>query len=131
MFVLQGFYEQGLAENNWMTRFLTNQITKSELTNDDLNVAKQILKDKFLVGLIEKKSQSIDRFQKYFGWIASDENCIRNKVEWSWPMKHRHDSVEEGSEAWDLISAQNTFDIMLYDYAKELFVQQESSIPYS
>lgn len=126
MRVLLGFYELGLAENNWMVRFLTNQLTKPELTTDDLDMAKQVLEEKFLVGLIDEKSQSLDRFQKYFGWLPSDSNCIRNKVEWSWPMKHHHVSVEEGSEAWDLISAQNTFDISLYEFAKEVFALQES-----
>ena len=87
---------------------------------------KQILEEKFLVGLMEKKAQSFDRFQKYFGWLPSDSSCIRNKVEWSWPMKHHHVSVEEGSEAWELIRAQNTFDISLYEHAKEVFALQES-----
>lgn len=113
-----------------MVRFLTNQLTKAELTTDDLETAKQILEEKFLVGLMEKKAQSFDRFQKYFGWMPSDDSCTRNKIEWSWPMKHHHVSVEEGSEAWDLISAQNAFDIMLYEYAKDhLYVQQELLIP--
>lgn len=125
---IQGFYELGLAENNWMTRFLTNQLTKSELTNEDLDMAKQVLNEKFLIGLLEEKARSFDRFQKYFGWITADDNCIRNKFDWSWPMKHHHVPVKEGSEAWDLISDQNNFDIKLYEYAKELYAHQESLI---
>lgn len=111
-----------------MTRFLTNRLTKAELSAEDLDLAKLVLKEKFLVGLMEKKTQSLDRFQKYFGWIASDKDCIQNKIEWSWPMKHHHAPVDEGSDAWDLIAAQNTFDIMLYEYAKELFSHQEALV---
>ncbi|KAL3805043.1 hypothetical protein HJC23_003271 [Cyclotella cryptica] len=126
---IENFYKQGLAENNWMTRFLTNQLTKAELTDEDLELAKNILKRKFLIGLLEEKTQSFERFQKYFGWSLPDDGCIQKKIEWTWPMKHRHVSVEEGSDAWFLIRAQNEYDIQLYEYAKEIFVQQESLIP--
>ena len=32
--------------------------------------------------------------------------------------------IRKGSETWNLLMEQNRFDIHLYDYAKELFVQQ-------
>ena len=125
---IESFYEQGLAENNWMTRFLTNQLSKKQLTTQDAELAKEVLREKFLIGLVEKKVQSFERFQKYFGWIPSDNQCIQNKLEWSWPMKHKYVSVQKGTDAWGLISSQNTFDMMVYEYAKELFDHQESLV---
>lgn len=112
-----------------MTRFLTNQLAKGELVEEDLELAKHILKRKFLIGLLEEKAESFKRFQKYFGWKAPDESCIEKKIEWTWPMKHRHSPVKNGSEAWNLIHAQNIYDMKLYEYAKELFVEQQSFIP--
>ena len=126
------FYEGGFAENNWMTRFLTNELTKGELTEEDLNIAKEVLRQKCLIGLLDSKGETFDRFQKYFGWRpknGAEEECLAKKLEWAWPMKHRHPSVETGSGAYGLIVAQNTFDLQLYKYATELFKQQEQLFP--
>ena len=125
---IEDFYKGGFAENNWMTRFLTNELTKGELTEDDLNVAKEVLKRKCLIGLLEEKGETFERIEKYFGWKpknSSEQECLEKKLEWAWPMKHRHYSVEEGTDAWYYISAQNKYDMQLYQYAKELFQHQE------
>ena len=129
---IEQFYEAGYAENNWMTRFLTNELTKGELTEEDLNIAKEVLRQKCLIGLLEAKGETFDRFQKYFGWRpknGSEEECLAKKLEWAWPMKHRHPPVEKESNAYELIRAQNIFDLQLYEYATELFKQQEQLFP--
>lgn len=129
---IEQFYEAGYAENNWMTRFLTNELTKGELTEEDLNIAKEVLRQKCLIGLLEEKGETFDRFQKYFGWRpknGSEEECLAKKLEWAWPMKHRHPPVEKESNAYELIRAQNMFDLQLYEYATELFKQQEQLFP--
>lgn len=129
---IEEFYEGGFAENNWMTRFLTNELTKGELTEEDLNVAKEVLRQKCLIGLLEQKGETFDRFQRYFGWRpknGSEEECLAKKLDWAWPMKHRHPPVEKSSDAYGLIRTQNMFDLQLYDYAKQLFKQQEQLFP--
>lgn len=129
---IEQFYEAGFAENNWMTRFLTNELTKGELTEEDLNIAKEVLRQKCLIGLLDEKVETFERFQKYFGWRpknGSEEECLAKKLEWAWPMKHRHPPVEDESDAYRLIRAQNIFDLQLYEYAKELFQQQEQLFP--
>lgn len=40
------------------------------LTRDDLDVAKEILRRKCVIGLLEEKGESIKRFEKFFGWNA-------------------------------------------------------------
>lgn len=125
---IENFYRGGFAENNWMTRFLTNELTKGELTDADLRVAKEVLRRKCLVGLLEEKSETFERIEQYFGWSAKssvEQECLEKKLQWAWPMKHRHATVEEGADTWYLISDQNVFDMQLYDYAKELFSQQK------
>jgi len=110
-----------------MTRFLTNQLTKGELTENDLNMAKEVLRQKCLVGLLEKKGETFERIQQYFGWRQKNEegqDCFEKKLNRKWPMKHQHPTVENGSRAWQLIHAANKFDLRLYNFARELFSQQ-------
>ncbi|KAL7466681.1 hypothetical protein ACHAXS_006975 [Conticribra weissflogii] len=124
---IENFYKGGFAENNWMTRFLTNELTKGELTDEDLSVAKEVLKKKCLIGLLEEKGETFERIEKYFGWKpknSSEQECLEKKLEWAWPMKHRHFNIEEGTDAWYLIANQNKLDLQLYQYAKELFQKQ-------
>mmetsp|Transcript_31464 Transcript_31464/g.75167 ORF Transcript_31464/g.75167 Transcript_31464/m.75167 type:complete len:1022 (-) Transcript_31464:63-3128(-) len=124
---IEQFYRGGFAENNWMTRFLTNELTKPELTEVDLNIAKEILRKKCLIGLLEEKGETMERIQRYFGWrpqTEADLDCLSRKVDLNWPMKHKHPSIEEGSRAWRLITAQNKLDLELYNFAKFLFSKQ-------
>lgn len=123
---IEQFYKSGFAENNWVVRFLTNELTKDELAEDDLITAKEILRQKCLVGLLEEKGETFARLQNYFGWGQNDEgrSCIEKKLDWSWPMKHKHPAIEKDSTAWSLIVANNSFDMKLYDFAKDLFHQQ-------
>ena len=126
---IEEFFKGGLAENNWMTRFLSNQLTKGQLEESDLDLAKEVLRRKCLVGLLKEKGQSFARFEKYFGWKVganSDSECHEKKLQWAWPLKHRHEEVEEGTELWDLVVRQNEFDMELYEYSKILFMEQEA-----
>ncbi|KAL7540245.1 hypothetical protein ACHAXR_009968 [Thalassiosira sp. AJA248-18] len=124
---IEKFYNKGFAENNWMTRFLTNELTKGELTEKDLTIAKEVLRQKCLVGLLEEKGETFERVQKYFGWKPKNEeeqDCLEKKLEWAWPMKHKHPEIAESTRAWRLIEKANKFDLELYEYAQELFAQQ-------
>lgn len=124
---IEQFYREGFAENNWMTRFLTNELTKGEITENDLNIAKEVLRKKCLVGLLEEKGETFERIHKHFGWRPKDskgQDCFEKKLNQKWPMKHQHSKIEDGSRAWQLIHAANKFDLRLYDFAKKLFSQQ-------
>ena len=122
------YFESGLVENNWMTRFLINEPTKGELTKADLTLAKEILRRKCLVGLLNEKGESFSRFERFFGFpLKTDvqKECQEKKLQWAWAQKHRHDEVEENTPLWDLILSHNVYDMELYRYASEvLFVEQ-------
>lgn len=121
---IETFYRNGFAENNWMTRFLTNELTKAELTDNDLEIAMGVIRQKCLVGLMEEKLETFARIQNHFGWRPEnemDQNCLEKKLESAWSMMHEHPGVEENSRAWQLIANANKFDMKLYDYAKEIF----------
>lgn len=96
------------------------------VSNQSNFVAKEVLKRKFLVGLLDNKRGSFARFDHYFKWkespkYASEFGCRKQLMDEKYAPKH---PVRKGSETWNLLMEQNRFDIHLYDYAKELFVQQ-------
>jgi len=123
---IEEYYKGGMGESNWMTRFLSNEHT-SEIDEGHLEVAKAIIRRKCLVGLMDEKSDSLARFEAYFGWKLRSEaerECHDKKLNWAWPLKHRHDDVEEGSELWNLIAEHNKYDVLLYEYAEHLYRDQ-------
>lgn len=131
---IEEYFKQGYgyAENNWMTRSLSNGVTDSELTEIDLEVAKAVLKKKCLVGLMENKRESFERMLRYFNWNPKNEkdlSCLERKTEFAWSMMHDHPLVEENSQAWGLIVDANKFDMRLYAFVKELFSEQGTQLP--
>eukprot|EP00591_Stephanopyxis_turris_P006837 CAMPEP_0195519026 /NCGR_PEP_ID=MMETSP0794_2-20130614/14208_1 /TAXON_ID=515487 /ORGANISM="Stephanopyxis turris, Strain CCMP 815" /LENGTH=468 /DNA_ID=CAMNT_0040648101 /DNA_START=66 /DNA_END=1472 /DNA_ORIENTATION=+ len=121
-------------ENNWMVRYLVNQM-EGELEKEALDKAKEVLKRKFVIGLLEEKEESISRFQKYFEWkFSEDENdqmkekdCIADFLESGTQVNENpeaHEMPKKGSQEWALITHQTQYDIKLYDFAVDLFTEQ-------
>ncbi|KAL7493931.1 hypothetical protein ACHAWT_002731 [Skeletonema menzelii] len=122
---LDDYAKSELIENNWMVRILSESMS-GPIDMDNLDIAKEVLKRKFLVGLLDNKRGSFARFDHYFKWkespkYASEFGCRKQLMDEKYVPKH---PVRKGSETWNLLMEQNRFDIHLYDYAKELFVQQ-------
>ena len=119
-------------ENNWMTRFLTGQM-EGELSKEQLELAKVLLRRKFLVGFLDDIEESMFRFMKYNGWKFSDqdteqlnqEECLKTLTQVGVnknPVKY--EMPQRGSQAYALITWQTQYDMKLYEYAKELFDKQ-------
>ena len=129
---LEQYAASEIAENNWMTRFLSNRLG-GELTPEHEALAREVLARKFIVGLLPEKQQSIERFIRYFGWKINDERaeaCVDRMVGWNWLNRGvLHPEVKEDSKAWMMLEEQNTFDLRLYKYAAELFRIQSSMFP--
>ena len=92
----------------------------------NLDIAKEVLRQKFIVGLLENKRGSFARFDHYFKWKDSlnyEKNflCRKQLMDEVHPPKHH---VNKESETWNLLLEQNRYDILLYEYAKDLFKQQ-------
>lgn len=126
-------YAQGNGiENNWLTRFLVNKM-EGELAKEHLEQAKEILKEKFMVGFIDDSKETIHRLMKYFGWKYDEdetkkmdqEDCISNLLsQGSNQNPNGYEMPKKGSQAYALITWQTQFDKRLYDFAKELFDEQ-------
>lgn len=121
------YSRSSLVENNWMTRFLSNA-SEGPLTPQHEAIAKEVLRTKCLIGLLREKTETMRRLESFFNWKADRSQrrmeCEEKLLYWDWPGKNRHEPVLEGTEAWNRLEFQNTFDIRLYEYAEKLFIAQ-------
>ena len=133
------YNEKGLSERDWMVRFLSGKTSGPPPLDSDLIKAKEVLRRKCVVGIMDKMEESIIRFNKYFGWegqaktdhakkcaktfIGTGGGANRNKAK-------EKGSIEErvGTKAFKLMLKRNPLDTQLYEYALHLFEKQASLI---
>jgi hypothetical protein len=118
-------------EGSWMVRMISNR-KKGPITNYDLEVAKEFLRTKCLVGLQSSMNDSLDRFQRYFGWGLKDTDINGNIMEGETcrdPEKaggmnmntNKHPKIEPGSKEYSLMLEGVKHDMKLYLYTIELY----------
>jgi len=123
-------------DKDWMTRFLINK-RQVGLVQEDLQLAKEILRRRCLVGLHERIKLSIKLFEQYFGWTVKGKSitkahkkCLQTVIsrENNRAMDVYHDvgDVKKGSAAYNKIAKLNKFDMELYWYAYDLFEEQQA-----
>ena len=131
---LLDYARSGRVENNWMTRFLSNQL-QGEITFDHVVIAKEVLRKKCLIGLKEFLWASIKRYEYFFDWKydkdpAKQYECRKKKLLEDIDLNEfEQPKVEEGTQEWTMLLWQNKFDMKLYKYAQELFKEQLSLFP--
>jgi len=121
---------------NWVTRMLANK-QSGPLNDGDLQLAKEILRVKCLIGLTSKIEESIGRIEAYFGWSPKDRqktpsrfiSGIECKEQFfgqhgTHVNRNRHPDVLPDTETWRILESVNTFDLPLYHYAVQLFEEQ-------
>jgi len=128
------------GENNWMVRQLISKSNQEPLTSKDLELAKEIIRTKFVVGLMDQFEESVHRFNFLLGVDESDaqnNQCINeytaneksksisttDKNTWN---SYSHPEVTQGSAAWRSLHAINYYDVLLYRYIREQFWEQEA-----
>lgn len=129
-----------MVGENWMTRMLVGKM-EAKLVPDDLQIAKDILERKCLVGLMSQMEESLERFQRYFGWELTDgvrgktfqtgEECKHSffhpeETKGRKFNSHEHPKVERGSRDWDILATVVDYDLELYVHAVRLFDAQAS-----
>jgi hypothetical protein len=135
--------------DNWMVRSLTGKISRHfALSDQDLEVAKQVLRRKCLVGLTDKMEESLHRFQLYFHWplvgiprknsstadtstidgyLLSGEQCKQKFLREERKNENpKHPIIEKGTSLWNQLAHIHRYDVELYTYVEYLFDQQES-----
>jgi len=125
---LDQFAVSNYMENNYMTRLLINK-PGGGLSYIDVNNAKEILRQKSLIGLYDEMEETIKRFEKYFHWTDSSKEdlneCISRMITNGVRKYDLAPIVKEGSTTWDLLYQQNIYDAELYEFARSLFQFQE------
>ena len=118
-------------ENNWLTRFLSGKQIGA-LTDHDLNVAKEVLKRKCLIGLVDNVDESINRFVEYFNFKSSKDNtqqCHENVINDALQNNNfGGDEITEDSDDWNALLNRNIYDMQVYNYAVQLFEEQGISV---
>lgn len=112
--------------NAMMTTLLGVPTNPMGWTEMDLTVAKNLLRQKAKIGLLDQKTESVRRFlygRPIVGASGARE-CQERLLDYAWTTKGRHDSVGKKSDAYQLLVQSNSLDMKLYDYALYLFEQQ-------
>jgi len=134
---LEQYASSQYAEENWMVRRMTNnlQIEGKDVTEVDLLKAKEILRQKCIIGLYSKMDESISRFEKMFGWGAVTENqansgkICHDKIISNIQQRDKTMAVgtiiEKGDNNYNLLLNKNKLDMDLYLYAVKLYAAQE------
>ena len=113
---------------------LVNKLT-GRVGDQDLIAAKEILRRKCLVGLMEKMEETVSRIDRYFGFDDDDtggrRKCMDNMLHdrgidgtGKGSNRHQHVKVERGSEEWEALAEAHNLDMQLFDYALGLFEVQ-------
>ena len=118
--------------SNWVTRRLVNKM-EGELSDDDLELAKEILRRKALVLLIDDFQGSIERLRIYFGWdneILSDEQqiCLKSLIENPMNANGQKRTVEKSSLEWNIIKEKNLIDLKLMSFVTDYLYDEQRSL---
>jgi len=119
------YAQSALVIDNWMVRQLVGK-ENVKLDERDLNVAKEILRDRVVVGLTSDPAGSFKRFRNFFDWklSSSQEKCVNDYLLKDWAKKGNQLQVMGGEKSMQLLRNVNEYDIQLYEFAKELYQHQ-------
>mmetsp|Transcript_33250 Transcript_33250/g.49549 ORF Transcript_33250/g.49549 Transcript_33250/m.49549 type:complete len:377 (-) Transcript_33250:23-1153(-) len=120
-----------LVDNGgYMVSLILDKDRITPLTEADIRAAKEILRVKFLVGLTSRIEESVERFDRYFGWsnMREREQC-GDKFIHGGKNVGSYKKLEEGSDIWNTIAEALAPDIQLYEYAVQLFEEQRQYFP--
>mmetsp|Transcript_42145 Transcript_42145/g.61808 ORF Transcript_42145/g.61808 Transcript_42145/m.61808 type:complete len:380 (+) Transcript_42145:85-1224(+) len=123
---IEEYASDPMAQNNFMTRFLVNK-PEGQLMQEDVEVAKEILRKKCLIGLIDNMDESLNRFTRYFGWLAMGNATQQHECKQNYfhENTNTHDVVQPGSGGWKALMKNNEKDLQVFSYAEELFEEQK------
>jgi len=119
--------------DNWMTRMLAD-VHGEELDDDDLEYAKQVLRERVFVLLLDDIAEGVDRLLTYLDWHGLvEENpqgtkCIDAFVRRTPANQNKHEPVEAGSAEWQMFENVNRYDLQLYWYAQDLYHGEQKAM---
>ena len=131
------------AENNWMVRQLVGKGPGDKLDLQDLALAKEMVRTKFIVGLMSNMEESVYRFNVMLGINPRDpknQDCINQSSfiggethapqsratisENDESSSYSHPQAGPDSPVWESMLKIHMFDNLLYESIQELFTEQ-------
>jgi len=133
---LPDYVESEFFEDNILTRSLSGNFG-TPLAKEDVYTAKEVLKRKFIVGLYDRMQESLERFEKFFGWNLNIEaqKCQETEVQreiskQSSTKIYSNGDENEGahpnltSSELASLAERNRVDLSLFEFVKFLFAYQ-------
>jgi hypothetical protein len=139
---LEEYLRSNKVESDWLTRKLNGDL-RGRIRSEHVDHALEVLRTKFLIGLLSHMEESLRRFELYFHWSDQyrtghkyhyKEKCIQNLVHEGGRNKNVdavYQSYKEkvllnpSSTDYSLLLQYNGNDMKLYQYAEQLFLQQK------
>ena len=123
--------------DNWMVRYLARKL-KGNILPQDLQLAKDILRYKSLIGLTSEYQESMRRFDLFYGirfnegerekvnglrGRPNEGDCVEEQMR-ERVNENLHDPINKDSPEWNALKNANNFDMELYSFAKMLYAEQ-------
>ena len=123
-------------EFNFMVKSLvssgTELISSAEIVPEDLELAKSILEQKFMILLADDKFGSWTKLQSWMGWPFSTQEqrkCEDAIIKKEWPqITHKQPPMGANEAAYSLLAERNSWDLQLYEYAAHIFEKQTEGL---
>ncbi len=128
------YAQSDLITDNLITRFLIDDFNSPNITSTDIEVAKDIIRRKVVVGIMEWLESSITRVEKYFGWfdmtVKNPKTSICHYRQIYKVAAHLllHATPEWNSYVTQIVAERNSADMELYEYARDVFLQQAALV---
>lgn len=118
-------------EFNYLTKLLSGRplaTPSQDLTQDDVDRAKEFLRRKVLVGTTANRKASFHRLMCYFGWTISNASrmCTEELNEWYDSEDNDKTEIKPEDERWALVLRRNLHDMDLYEYAAKKLVHEQA-----
>eukprot|EP01082_Thalassiosira_pseudonana_P004240 g3775.t1 g3775 contig13:129259-130714(-) len=126
-------------DDNLYVRKLVGKLFVQELDEQDLNLAKEILRQRAVVGLLSELKESIRRFNVVLGiddTLERNRRCMNRFFQVSeddegvskLTNSNPHPTFNKGAREYDLIAEKESFDMELYAYIEQLFNNDQKEI---
>lgn len=130
---LREYAESTHADYNWLTRELSGAKIRN-VTEEHLKIAMDVVRRKIMVGLLSRKEETMERFEKYFDWKyrvnPKNQEICRERLlsKGSNINEHKEEVAIPGTTTYQLLVSLNQLDLQLYRYIEVLFDQQAAFV---
>ena len=128
------YVQSDMITDNLITRYLINDFNSPNITSTDIEVAKDIIRRKIVVGIMEWLESSITRVEKYYGWFGKTMKspktsiCHYRQIYKEAAHLLLHATPEWNSYVTQIVAERNSADMEVYEYARDIFLQQAALV---